>query len=215
MNIVIIGSGGHSKVVRDIISSKEDYCVKAVLDDKYDQLTSNGDIYTGPISSAQHIISLYEGIKFIIAIGNNEIRQSIVSKLGLSHESYISLVHETAVISPSAFVGSGTVIMANAVVQADAIIGRYTIINTSAIIEHDNCIGDYVHIAPRATLTGDVKVKHGCMIGAGATIIPGLSIGERSVIGAGSTVIHSIPSDCTAVGIPAKVINKNKRSMDS
>jgi acetyltransferase EpsM len=208
LNIAIIGSGGHSKVIRDIISSRKDYCVRAIFDDKYKELTLHNDMLIGPVSSAQHVMDKYEGIKFIVAIGNNGIRQRIVSTLGLTDESYIPLVHDTAVISPSASIGPGTVIMANVVVHADTTIGRHTILNTASIVEHDNRIGDYVHIAPRATLTGDVTVEEGTMIGAGSTVIPGITIGEWSTIGAGATVIHSIPSHSTAVGVPAKLIRK-------
>ncbi|MGQ7110151.1 UDP-N-acetylbacillosamine N-acetyltransferase, partial [Escherichia sp. TWPC-MK] len=78
--------------------------------------------------------------------------------------------------------------------------------NTASVVEHDNCIGDFVHIGPNATLTGTVTIDDGTQIGAGATIIPNLIIGNWSMIGAGATVIHNIPSRCTAVGLPAKII---------
>jgi acetyltransferase EpsM len=208
LDIAVIGAGGHSKVVHDIIRSKKEYILRAILDDKYDELKVEDDIFLGPISSVQRVLDTYEGIKFIIAIGSNEVRKMIVSRLGLSSDYYISLVHETAVISPSASIRHGTVIMANAVIHADASVGIHAIINTAAIVEHDNRIGDYVHLAPRATLCGDVKAEEGAFIGAGATVIPGISIGEWSVIGAGATVIQTIPSRSTAVGNPAKVIKQ-------
>lgn len=208
MEIAVIGEGGHSKVIREMIRSNKNYKIKAVLDDKYEELTLNNDVYTGPISFAQSLLNRMAPIKFVVAIGNNEIRKSIVSKLGLSNESYLSLIHETAVISPSAFVGQGTVIMANTIINAEAYVGNHVIINTGAIIEHDNRIEDYVHIAPKAALTGSISVKEGTMIGAGATVIPGKHIGEWAIIGAGATVISDIPSNSTAVGTPARIITK-------
>lgn len=193
-------------MIRELIHSKSDYKIIAILDDKYEELTVNNDVYRGPISSAHLLLNRMNHLKFVIAIGNNEIRKSIVLKLGLTKENYISLIHDTAIISTSASIGDGTVIMAGTIVNADAVIGDHAIINSGAIVEHDNQIGDYVHVAPKATLTGSVIAEEGSMIGAGATIIPGKKVGEWAVIGAGATVISDIPSYSTAVGTPARLI---------
>ncbi|KRE97159.1 acetyltransferase [Paenibacillus sp. Soil766] len=208
MNLVVIGEGGHSKVIRDILHSMKHCRIIAILDDKYDELILNNDVYMGPITSVQNLLDQMDDVKFIVAIGNNEIRKSIVSKLGITKESYITLKHETAIISPSATIGQGTVIMANTIINADAYVGNHAIINTGAIIEHDSKLGDFVHVAPKATLTGSVVVKEGAMIGAGATVIPGKNIDEWAIIGAGATVISDIPSNSTAVGTPARIITQ-------
>lgn len=184
--------------------------VTAILDDKYEELMLREGIHKGPASSAHHLLSRFSDLKFVIAIGNNEIRKSIVKKLGLPAESYGSLVHPTAIISPSASIGVGTVIMANTIVSADTYIGDHVIINSGAIVEHDNRIGNYVHVAPRATLTGAVTVNEGTMVGAGVTVIPGKRIGEWAMIGAGAAVISDIPPYATAVGTPARIIAKQK-----
>ncbi|NOU65197.1 acetyltransferase [Paenibacillus sp. LMG 31461] len=208
MNIVVIGEGGHSKVIKEIIRSKQANQIVAMLDDKYTALMYKDGLYKGPISSAHHLIELGHELKWVIAIGNNERRKSIFTKIGLPHEDYATLIHETAVISPSASLGHGSVIMANTVINADAQIGHHTIINTGSIVEHDCQIADYVHLAPKATLTGAVVIREGSMIGAGATIIPGKQVGEWATVGAGATVIHDIPSCRTAIGTPAILIQK-------
>jgi acetyltransferase EpsM len=205
MELAVIGEGGHSKVIMELIRSKENYKIKAILDDKYTDLILSNGIYRGPISAAPKLLNHIFSLKFVVAIGNNKVRKSIVLKLGLPIHNYISLIHETAVISSSASIGHGTVILAHTTINADAYIGNHSIINTGAIIEHDNRIEDYVHVAPRATLTGSVSVKEGTMIGAGATIIPSINIGEWTIIGAGATVISDIPANSTAVGTPARV----------
>jgi acetyltransferase EpsM len=206
MELAVIGDGGHSKVVRDMILSNKNYQQRAIIDDKYEEINLEIGIYLGPLCAAQSLLNQMDQLKFVVAIGNNAIRKSIVTKLGLSDEHYVTLIHEKAVISSSVVVGQGTVIMANAVINADAHIGNHTIVNTGAIVEHDNRIGDYVHIAPHATLTGAIIVKEGAMIGAGATIIPGTYLGEWAIIGAGSTVIRDIQANSTAVGTPAIII---------
>lgn len=208
MHVVVIGEGGHSKVIRELIRTNKAYTIVAILDDKYEALVSNNGLYQGPISSAHELMEVIKELKWVVAIGNNECRKSIIARLGVPHANYVTLIHETAVVSPSASLGHGTVIMANTIINADAHIGHHAIINTGAIVEHDCQIEDYVHIAPRATLTGAVVMKEGSMVGAGSTIIPGKQIGEWAMVGAGATVIHDIPSYRTAVGTPAILINK-------
>ncbi|MEH7336800.1 acetyltransferase [Neobacillus drentensis] len=205
-NIAIIGEGGHSKVIKDIIRAGQQYEVIAIFDDKYERLTDDGMFY-GPILSVHDLLEK-ECFKVVIAIGNNKVRQRIVDVLGLDSKQYATLIHPSAIISESATIGNGTVLMPNVVVNADTIIGNHVIINTAAVVEHDNKISDFVHVSPNATLTGSVKVLEGSHVGAGAIIIPGITIGDWSTIGAGSTIINDIPSFSTAVGSPARTINK-------
>ncbi|MFD6509863.1 MULTISPECIES: acetyltransferase [unclassified Bacillus (in: firmicutes)] len=207
MKILIIGRGGHSKVVKDIILSNEGYEIVGYLDDLYTGINIIDNLYFGAIEDAQEIIKNFNDINLVIAIGNNKVRKIIFRRLNQPIDIYATLIHKTAIISPQARVGNGTVIMPNVVVNADTIIGNHTIINTGSIIEHDNIIDDFVHISPHATLTGSITIEEGAHIGASATIIPGVKIGKWSIVGAGSVVINDFPSNCTAVGIPAKVIN--------
>lgn len=208
MEIVMIGQGGHSKVIQDIILSNKEYEIVGYLDDRYEDITRVDNIYFGPISTAYEMINDVNQIKFVIAIGNNKVRKKIAEKLSLPDNCYATLIHKTAVISPNAKIGNGTVVMPHAVINADTQIGNHSIINTGSIVEHDNILGDFVHISPHATLTGSIIIEEGVHIGAAATLIPSVKIGEWSVIGAGAVVINDIPPNCTAVGIPAKVINE-------
>ncbi|MGM7721164.1 acetyltransferase [Metabacillus sp. Hm71] len=206
MNIVIIGHGGHSKIIIDMLNFNNCHKIIAFLDYKYKDIVSNDDIFYGPISAYQFLISQYEDIKFIVAIGNNQIRKHIVESLNLKAFDYITIIHPSAIVSPSVKIGKGTVIMANAVVNADSEIGNHVIINTGSIIEHDNKVYDFSHVSPNATLTGNVNIGKGVHIGAGATLIPNVHVGSWSVIGAGAVVINEIPENSTAVGVPAKLI---------
>jgi acetyltransferase EpsM len=205
VKIVMIGQGGHSKVIRDIILENKEYHLVGYLDDSIKDMTVSGSLFFGPIFAAYEMIRYFKQVKFVIAIGNNVARKSVAQRLGLANHFYITLVHKTAIISPGAKIGHGTVVMANAVINAEAQIGHHAIINTGSVVEHDNKIDNFTHISPHATLTGGVTVGEGAHIGAGAVAIPNVKIGEWSTIGAGATVINDIPSHCTAVGTPAKI----------
>ena len=206
--IIIVGAGGHSKVVTEVIKLDDYYFRKLIygfVDDNEGAKLFNYQ-HLGKIESLNELEM--DNYEFICAIGNNQIRRKIVERIeGMnlgSTTNWGTYIHPSAVISPSAKIGVGTVIMANAVVNADAIIGDHCIINTGAIIEHDCVIEDYTHISPNATLCGTVYVRKGVHVGASATVIQNLLIGEWSTIGAGAVVVKDIPSGVIAKGIPAK-----------
>ena len=110
----------------------------------------------------------------VIAVGDNAKRRQIALENECMRPTwrYDIVIHPYAVVSPSARIGEGTVIMAGAVVQANARIGKHCIINTGASVDHDCVLGDYVHVAPGAHLCGHVEVGEGALIGAGVCVAP-------------------------------------------
>ena len=143
----------------------------------------------------------------IVSIGDNTMRKKVAD--GLTCKVAEAAIHPRAVVSKSATVGEGTVVMAGAIMNADVRIGKHCIVNTGASIDHECQLGDFVHIAPHATLCGLITVGEGTMIGAGASIITGVKIGKWCMIGAGSVVLRDIPDGCVAYGNPCKVIKLN------
>ncbi|SEI92199.1 sugar O-acyltransferase, sialic acid O-acetyltransferase NeuD family [Bhargavaea ginsengi] len=206
--VVILGDSGHSKVVADLIHSNEGMSLTAKLDDRYDEVFVGEGVTKGPISHLRQLLQEESNIYVVLGIGSNVVRKKLVKELGVPRSSFISLIHPTAVISPSAVIGLGTVIMPRVVVNADTIIGDHAILNTGSIIEHDCKVADYTHISPQAILAGGVAVGEGAHIGAGASVIPLKTVGEWSTIGAGAAVVSNINRKVTAVGVPAKEIRK-------
>ncbi len=204
--IIIIGAGGHAKVIADIIIKrkkilKENIKIEAFLDDKY---TKEEVIYQGIplIGTIKNINTLKkEDYYFIIAIGNNDIREKIANKYKLK---YYTAVHPDAILAEDVKLGKGSVIMANTVINSSSIIADHCIINTSSIIEHDSKIDDFVHISPNTALAGNVKVGRKSWIGMGSSIIQGINIGENVRIGAGSVVLNDIEDNVTAYGVPCR-----------
>lgn len=189
----LYGASGHAKVIIDILEASR-VRVDGLIDDNpnIDQLRGY------PV---RHIF--VKESPFIISIGNNEIRKRVAERL---QTNYGKAVHPSAILSPSARIGKGTVVMQGAIIQADVNVGKHCIINTGASVDHECVIGDYVHISPHATLCGNVHVGEGSWIGAGTTVIPNLSIGKWCVIGAGSVITENIPDHVLAFGNPCRII---------
>ncbi|MEH7493776.1 acetyltransferase [Neobacillus niacini] len=210
MKVVVIGHGGHSKVVSDIIRATNDLYIIGYLDNNYERIQVINNLIFGPISAAMQLKEEHKNVQFVMAIGDNRARKLVVEKLGLSTKDYLTIVHPSASISPSANIGFGTVVMPQAVINADVIVGNHCIINSGAVVEHDSLLNDFVHLCPNSTIAGTVKMHEGSCVGSGATIIPNRRIGEWTMIGAGSTVIDHLPAYSLAVGTPAKVkLNNN------
>lgn len=199
--VCLYGSGGHSKVIKDIIMDQGKKVV-AFFDDNPKLNTINET----PVLKS-NLLKEYKGNPLFICIGDNTVRKEISGKLNFN---FITLIHSKSCVSDSVIIKSGTVVMPNAIINSDSIIGKQVIVNTSAVIEHDCIIEDYVHISPNVTLTGGVKVKEGAHIGAGTVVIPGVEIGKWAIIGAGSVIIKNIPDYAIVVGNPGRIIKYNK-----
>ena len=199
--VIIIGAGGHGKVIADIVRSCGDR-VLGFLDDSPHPPTSVCGI---PVLGKTGDYVNYPGAKLVIAIGSGEVRRKVAERL--SNAVWYTAVHPGAVVSSmETVIGEGTVIMAGAVVNPCAVIGKHCIINTKASIDHDNRIGDYTHISVGATLAGTVTVGSTVWVGAGAVISNNITICDDSMIGAGAVVVRSIEEPGTYVGVPARKI---------
>ncbi len=199
-NVYVLGAGGHAKVVIAALRAAR-YNIVQVLDD--DAGRSGREILGIPISGPLSIIEEKKACPAVIAIGDNQTRRKIAARF--SNADWVTILHPTAIIDPTATICPGVVVFAGAVIQPDAKIGAHAIINTGATIDHDCRIGDYVHIAPGCHLCGNVIVGEGVLLGVGSVVIPGINIGARTTIGAGSVVVHDLPAGITAAGIPARV----------
>lgn len=197
--LVIIGAGGHGKVIADI-ALKIGYTNIVFADDN-----ANGFCMDFPIiCTSSNIEQLNDGqTDFIIAVGNNNTRKKIAKK---HRVNWVTLIHPSAQIGTNVKIGLGTVVMACAVINSCAIVGDHCIINTCAVIEHDDIIGNYAHISPKAALGGTVYIGESTHIGIGATVKNNIEICNDCTIGAGAVVVKNITESSTYIGTPARQI---------
>jgi UDP-perosamine 4-acetyltransferase len=195
-NIIVVGSGGHAKVVIATIRAVGGD-VAAVCDDDESRWgkTLLGVPVTGPISS-----ELIGKSPAILAIGDNGVRQTLSMRI---ETEWVTACHPDAVVHPSVVIGCGTVVFAGAVIQPDTVIGSHCIVNTSASIDHDCSLGDYVHVAPGVVLCGGVNVGDGALLGVGAKVAPLVRVGDWSTVGAGAVCIEDVENRATVIGVPA------------
>ena len=206
-DVVIIGAGGHGKVVLDILTAEGKYRPVGFVDNNPSLLDSYvcGLPVLGPINALPRLKR--QRIRHaIVAIGDNRQRLSQVPEIDAAGIMLVNAVHPTAFVSPRAKLGRGVVVAPKACVIVDARIGDVAIVNTAAVVDHECDVGDGAHVCPGAILAGRVRVGRGAFIGIGAQVIQCRNVGEFAVVGAGAAVIEDVPDGATAVGVPARVV---------
>lgn len=207
-DILILGAGGHAKVIADILRARG-VPVMGFLDD---EPSLWGQTRLGiPILGAMSSFADHHPGGLVVGIGDNGTRQSLARRFDLADSGLlVNAIHPTATVSPNVTLGRGVVIAAGAIVNVGTAIGDLVVINTGASIDHDCVIDECAHLAPGTRLAGGVRVGAGSLVGIGAVAIPNVSIGSWAVIGAGAAVVDTIPDNCTAVGVPASVIKQRE-----
>jgi len=197
--LLIVGAGGHGRVVFDIAIKMNKWQNIAFLDDDNNIKSS---MKIDVIGKSSDIFPYIRDWDLFVAIGNNKIREEIQSQIETSGANIPILIHPSATIGELVEIGVGTVVMAGAVINCCSKIGKGCIVNTGATIDHDNIIEEYVHISPGVNLGGTVRVAKSSWIGIGATVSNNVNIISGCIVGAGAVVVRDIEETGTYVGAP-------------
>ena len=208
--LLILGAGGHGRVVADCALASGLWTEVFFLDDRYPDLVSVNDWkIIGKVSDCPDFLSSYPEMALGVGVSYDSLRLEWIQLMSQAGATFPPVIHPSAVVSQYASVGDGSVVFAGAVLNVNASVGKGCIINTNAMIDHDCSIGDGSHISPAACLAGNVVVGDLCWVGMGANILQGVDIGRQSIIGAGAVVLKSIPAGSKAYGVPAKLVNNS------
>lgn len=211
--LLILGAGGHAKVVAETSIACGVASRVAFLDDRCASLDSCqpflGWPVMGPLALSMQVETAAQFDAAAVAIGHAVSRLHWVQQLQDAGYHLPVLIHPTAWVSQSAQLGPASVVFAQAAVQAKVSIGAGAILNTGCSVDHDAQLADAVHICPGARLAGEVKVGARSWIGIGASVIQQVRIGSDVTVGAGAAVVRDLPSSVTAVGVPARVVSSN------
>lgn len=206
MDVLIVGAGGHGRVVLDILRAAGKHRVVGFLD--ADPALAGTKVHDVEVLGAMNVLPKLRGKAkaAIVAVGDNLSRGQLAGKLRESGLELISAIHPSAVVSPTSKVGVNVVIAAGAIVSADAHIRDSAILNTGCIVDHECVVGAAAHICPAAALAGRVNIGEYAFVGLGARVIQCLTIGARATIGAGAVIIRDVPDGATVVGVPGRVL---------
>lgn len=207
-SLVIVGSGGHGKVVANAAEKEGNWKIRGWLDDTKPAGTEvYGYPVLGSLAEVKTVIDLNSD-QIVIAIGDNEARARIAEQLAAAGAIFATIIHPSAEIARGASIGKGSMVLAHATVNADARVGEHVILNSHSVVEHDCEVGRCAHVASLAGMSGAASVGARALVGTGAKVLPKIHIGERCIVGAGAIVVEHVDVDTTVVGIPAKPIKR-------
>jgi len=212
-NIVIFGSGGHAKVIVDIIEKQGKFNIAGFIDRYREKNTViMGYKVIGDESSLKDIIFSYEIYGGIIGIGDNSIRAKFRDKVIkiIPNFKFVNCIHPKSILGKDATLGMGNIVMAGAIINSSTKINNHCILNTNSSIDHDCLMSDFSSIAPNTAVGGNVKIGDYSAIGIGANILPSVNIGKNCIIGGGSLVCHDTNKNSIYYGSPSKFIRAHK-----
>lgn len=204
--LILVGTGGHAKVVLAMLDRLGLTVEGAVT---ADTALHGGQFLRLPVLGGDEVIwarppgsvLLVNGIGSVRPMGP---RRAVFEAFAERGYSFAQVIDPAAVVAGDSFLGEGIQIIAGAVVQPGCVIGANSIINTRAVLDHDCQLGRHVHLAPGATLSGGVKVGEDAHLGTGSTVIEGIAIGERALVAAGAVVVGPVAADSRVMGVPAR-----------
>ena len=208
--IVLFGSGDHTKVLENEIKKIKKFKIFGVIDNKINKkkktfLKKNSIKYLGTIKNFFDF-HYQKKLKGIIGVGNNFIRQKILKEINVYKKNFqwAKIVSVNATISKNVILGEGVSIISGTIINTGTKIGNHCLINTKSLIDHDNKFEDFSSTGPGAITGGNVKVGKRSHLGIGSVIKNGIVIGNDTIIGGKAFVNKACKKNSIYFGVPAK-----------
>lgn len=204
--LIVIGGGGHARVVTEaIVSNPGGYRLGGFVDPGTgdEGMKQTGLRWLGGDEAVGNHPGAW-GVLGVGALGPESRRREIVTRLDPNLAGWASVVHQKAYVSPSATVGQGSVILPGAILQAGARIGAHCVVSDGAVVEHDAVLGDYAIVSPGAVVGGGAVVGSGAFVGLRAVIRDHRSVGDGALVGMGAVVVTDVDSGAVVIGNPAR-----------
>ncbi len=174
-----------------------------------------GEIQVGkPVIADINSYSIQENDHFIIAIADINFKRKVLDILRAKGASIMNFIHHTALIAPTAKMGSGNIICPFCIIGPNAIVGNDNLITAYSYISHDCKVGDNNFFAA-AGISGKVEVGSENYFHTRSVVIPNITIGDNNVIQAGMIVDKDITHNSVVFHrFKEKVISVPKTSDD-
>jgi sugar O-acyltransferase (sialic acid O-acetyltransferase NeuD family) len=213
LEIVVYGASGFGRQVmfwlEDAAAGRDDWRVAGFLDD---DPAAHGDVRTGhPVLGGGEWIEGRGGgapVAVVLGIAVPAVKERLAARASGAGARLLTVIHPTAVLSRHATVGEGSVVGPFNVLSTDVVVGRCATVNTACTLGHDVTVGDFAALLPGCNLSGHVDIGPGATIGTNAAVVQHVSVGAGATLGAGSTALGDVPAGATAVGTPARVLER-------
>lgn len=208
--LVIIGAGGHGRVVCDVLRLQGTAQAVGFLDDAPDLQgkTVNGVPVLGTTEDLFNLRRRRIEV-FVAAIGDNAIRARKFAEAMDAGLDPWDAIHPSSIIAADVTWAAGIQVVGGVVVNPGVRLGSNVILNTACSVDHDCRIGDHCFVGPGARVGGTVSIEEGAFIGIGAVVLPNLRVGQWSTVGAGAVVTRDVHPRSVVVGCPARPVQRS------
>lgn len=207
--LLLVGAGGFARetleLIRAVNRAEPKWDVIGLLDD--DPGLRGSAIHGVEVIGPSEVVHDHPHAAVVACVASPDDpmrRLALVSRLDLPPERYTSLVHPTAVVPESAWIGPGSVIHATAVLTADVRVGAHVAVMPAVVLTHDDVVGEGATLGAGARLAGGVTIERGAYIGSGALLRERVVVGEGAIVGMGAVVTRPVPAREVWVGVPAE-----------
>ncbi len=203
--IIVLGSGGHAKVVIDILNLMPNIQIIGVTSNSIEK----GNSFFGyPVIGNDEEIIKYDPLTHSIAMGlggyrNNDLRVQAYNYVKNIGFSFINTIHPSAIISKKIKMGEGITIFPGVIINTDVEINNNVIIATGSSIDHETIIQKNTLISAGVTIGAYSIIGEECLIALGSKIISGINIANNTLVGAGAVVVKDTIPYSEMIGIPA------------
>lgn len=204
--VIVIGSGGHAKVVIDILHEMKEFDIIGITSNSY----PNQSVFFGlPIIGDDTIFGKEEYRDCLVAMGlggfkDNLLREEVYNNVKSKGFTFVNAIHPSAIISKTVKFEEGVVVFPGVVLNTDVKIGSNSIIATGSTIDHETIIGNHVLISAGVTVGAYSVIKDRALLALGSKVVSGITIGQNSLIAAGAVVVYNVEDNQSVFGIPAK-----------
>ncbi|MFF4272860.1 acetyltransferase [Streptomyces sp. NPDC001536] len=203
--LVIVGAGGFARETAQAVLDAGESKLLGHLDDN--PALHGTEVDGVPVLGGCDLVHHLPDARVVICVGNPRdyaARVRLVRRLGLPTDRYATVVHPTAVVSSTSWIGPGSVLLAHCALTAAVRLGAHVAVMPHVVLTHDDVVEDYATLTSGVRLGGGVRVKRGAYVGSGALLREGTTVGAWSQIGMGSNVLGDIPPGEVWVGSPAR-----------
>ncbi len=212
-NLILIGSGGHAKLVIDILEETNTCNIIGVTSNDL----KKGESFQGyAVLGNDEVLPEYRknGIRYAaMGLGgyrDNTLRQRVYEKIKSLGYAFLNVIHPSAIISKTAKLGEGVVVFPGVILNTEVIIGNNSIIATGSTIDHETVIGNHVLVSAGVTIGANTVIGDNVLLALGSKVISGLTIKSNVLIAAGAVVVKDIEENTKVFGIPAKPIKSEQ-----
>lgn len=198
--LILFGAGEHARVVAEAALAAG-WTVVGVVDVKPPPAQWPWRMLGGE-DALPTIRQRHPKARFIIAFGHRAGRPALAGRQG--DLPWATVIHPSAVVSPSATIAGGTLVGPLALLHAQAQVGEHAIINSGCLVEHDVRIGAHVHLTPGVVVGGGAVIGAGSYVGLGARIRNHVTVGDGATVGMGAVVVGAVRPGVTVMGCPAR-----------